>query len=76
MIAVFAFSTVLVNWRTLFKRLKNLAIVPTGSFLASEHYAKLEQALTNAGLQIICMNAVKQPLLSKVNEGILHRKEN
>ena len=70
MIAVFAFSTVLVNWRTLFKRLKNLAIVPTGSFLASEHYAKLEQALTNAGLQIICMNAVKQPLLSKVNEGI------
>ena len=53
-----------------------LLIVPTGSFLASEHCAKLEQALTNAGLEITCMNAMKQPLLSKVNEGIKICTEN
>lgn len=52
-----------------------LLIVPTGSFLESEHYSELEQALTNAGLEITCMNAVKQPLLSKVNEGIKICKE-
>ena len=53
-----------------------LLIVPTGSFLASKHYAKLEQALTNAGLEITCMNTVKQLFLSKVNEGIKLCTEN
>ena len=49
---------------------KRLLIVPTGSFLASGHYEKLEQALTGAGLQISRLQAGKRPLLSKVNEGI------
>ena len=49
---------------------KRLLVVPTGSFLAGGHYEKLEQALTDAGLQITRLNAGKQPLLSKVNEGI------
>ena len=49
---------------------KRLLMVPTGSFLAGGHYGKLEQALTDAGLQVTCMNAGRQPLLSRVNEGI------
>ena len=49
---------------------KRLLVVPTGSFLAGEHYETLERALTGAGLQVTCLNAGKQPLLSKVNEGI------
>ncbi len=49
---------------------QRLLIVPTGSFLAGGHYEKLAQALTAAGLQVTCLNAGKQPLLSKVNEGI------
>lgn len=49
---------------------QRLLIVPTGSFRAGGHYEKLEQALTGAGLQVTCMNAGKQPLLSRVNEGI------
>ena len=49
---------------------KRLLIVPTGSFLAGGHYETLERALTGAGLQLTCLNAGKQPLLSKVNEGI------
>ena len=47
-----------------------LLIVPTGSFLAGGHYETLERALTDAGLQVTCLPAGKQPLLSKVNEGI------
>ena len=47
-----------------------LLIVPTGSFVRGGHYAELEQALTAAGLTVFCLNAGKQPLLSKVNEGI------
>ena len=34
------------------------------------HYEKLAQALTDAGLQVTCLKAGKQPLLSRVNEGI------
>ena len=49
---------------------KRLLVVPTGSFAAGGHYEKLERALTGAGLQITCLSAGKQPLLSKVNEGI------
>ena len=49
---------------------RRLLIVPTGSFLTGGHYEKLEQALTDAGLQISCLQTGKRPLLSKVNEGI------
>ncbi len=49
---------------------KRLLAVPTDSFLSGGHYDKLAQALTGAGGQITCMNAGKQPLLSKVKEGI------
>ena len=49
---------------------KRLLAVPTGSFVMGGHYEKLEQALTDAGLQVTCLSAGKQPLLSKVNEGI------
>lgn len=49
---------------------KRILIVPTGSFLAGGHYEKLAQSLTDAGLQFTCLNAGKQPLLSKVNEGV------
>ena len=49
---------------------KQLLVVPTGSFLAGGHYEKLKRALTDAGLQLTYLNAGKQPLLSKVNEGI------
>ena len=49
---------------------KRLLVVPTGSFLAGGHYGKLERSLTGAGVQITCLKAGKQPLLSKVKEGI------
>ena len=47
-----------------------LLVVPTGSFVSGGHYAELEQQLTAAGVQVFCLHAGKQPLLSKVNEGI------
>ena len=49
---------------------QRLLVVPTGSFVANGHYAELEQHLTAAGLDVFCLNAGKQPLLSKANEGI------
>lgn len=49
---------------------KRLLVVPTGSFLAGGHYGELERSLTDAGIQITCLKAGKQPLLSRVNEGI------
>lgn len=49
---------------------KRLLVVPTGSFVANGHSTELEQVLKAAGLEIFCLNAGKQPLLSKVQEGI------
>ncbi len=49
---------------------KRLLVVPTGSFVANGHYAELEQHLMAAGLTVFALHAGKQPLLSKVNEGI------
>ena len=46
-----------------------LLAVSTGSFIANGHYEELERSLTAAGLQVFSMNAGKQPLLSKVQEG-------
>ncbi len=49
---------------------KRLLIVPTGSFVSGGHYDELESSLINAGLEVLCLQAGKKPLLSKVNEGI------
>ena len=49
---------------------RRLLVVPTGSFAANGHYEELEHRLTAAGLTVICLNAGRQPLLSKVNEGV------
>ena len=49
---------------------KRLLAVSTGSFIANGHYEELERSLTAAGLQVFSMNAGKQPLLSKVQEGV------
>ena len=48
---------------------KRLLAVSTGSFIVNGYYTELEQSLTAAGLQVFSMNAGKQPLLSKVQEG-------
>lgn len=44
-------------------------IVPTGSFVSGGHYEELESCLKSAGVEGICLEAVREPLLSKVNEG-------
>ena len=49
---------------------KRLLVIPTGSFITNGYYEALERSLTSAGLQVFSMNAGKQPLLSKVSEGI------
>ncbi len=49
---------------------RRLLVVPTGSFVSNGHYAALEQSLTAAGLMVFCFEAGREPLLSKVNEGI------
>lgn len=49
---------------------KRLLIVPTGSFISGGHYEELTSPLTNAGIEVFCLKAGKEPLLSKVNEGI------
>ena len=49
---------------------KRLLAVSTGSFVANGHHEELERSLTAAGLQVFSMNAGKQPLLSKVQEGV------
>lgn len=48
---------------------RRLLIVPTSSFVANGHYKELERRLTAAGLTVVRLNAGRQPLLSKVNEG-------
>ena len=56
---------------------KNILIVPTGSFVSGGHYDELEQRLTTAGIRCVCLKSGKEPLLSKVNEGIqiCHKEE-
>lgn len=49
---------------------KKVLIVPTGSFVSGGHYEELEGCLKSAGIESICLEAVREPLLSKVNEGI------
>lgn len=49
---------------------KNLLLVPTASFVSGGHYEELEQQLTAAGIRCICLKSGKEPLLSKVKEGI------
>ncbi len=49
---------------------KRLLVVPTGSFVAGGHYEELKNDLEAAGLTVFCLKAGKEPLLSKVNEGI------
>ncbi len=48
---------------------KRVLIVPTGSFIAGGHYDKLSNDLKAAGIEVFCLKAGKEPLLSKVNEG-------
>ena len=47
-----------------------ILIVTADSCLNGGHYKTLERALMGAGLEVICLNAGKRPLLSKVGEGI------
>ncbi len=49
---------------------KNVLIVPTASFVSGGHYGELEQQLTAAGVRCVCLKSGKEPLLSKVEEGI------
>ena len=49
---------------------KRLLAVSTGSFIANGHYEGFARSLTAAGLQVFSMNAGRQPLLSKVREGV------
>ncbi len=49
---------------------KKALIVSTGSFIKAGHYDELKKSLSEAGVESICLNAGKEPLLSKVNEGI------
>ncbi len=49
---------------------KKVLIVPTDSFVTGGHYEELERNLNTAGIQCVCLNAGREPLLSKVNEGI------
>lgn len=49
---------------------KRALIVPTGSFVAGGHYAAFQESLSTAGVQCFCLAAGKQPLLSRVNDGI------
>ena len=49
---------------------KKILIVPTGSFVAGGHYDELKDSLAAAGLEVFYLNAGKEPLLSKVNEGV------
>jgi len=49
---------------------KRLLVVPTGSFVSGGHYEELKNQLTAAGLDVFCLNVGREPLLSKVNEGI------
>lgn len=49
---------------------RRLLVVPTGSFVANGHYEELERRLTAAGLTVVCLKVGRQPLLSKVNEGV------
>lgn len=49
---------------------KRALVVPTGSFIAGGHFDVLKNELEKAGVNCFCMEAVKEPLLSKVNEGV------
>lgn len=49
---------------------KKILVVPTGSFVREGHYEEFTHRLSAAGLSVFCLNAGKEPLLSKVNEGI------
>ena len=49
---------------------KKVLIVPTDSFVTGGHYEELKRNLNTAGIQSVCLNAGREPLLSKVNEGI------
>lgn len=49
---------------------KNVLIVPTGSFVAGGHYEELKNTLAAAGVGSFLLDSGKEPLLSKVNEGI------
>ena len=49
---------------------QKILVVVTGSFVSGGHYEELENQLEGAGLDVFCLNAGKEPLLSKVNEGI------
>ena len=49
---------------------RRVLIVPTGSFAANGRYDELAACLSAAGLSLFRLDAGKQPLLSKVNEGI------
>ena len=52
------------------KRASRLLVVPTGSFVSGGHYAELAARLEQAGVKVFRLEAGRQPLLSKVNEGI------
>ena len=49
---------------------KRILVVSADSFFVGGHYERLERTLTGAGLLVTCLEAGKQPLLSKVGEGI------
>lgn len=49
---------------------KRVLIVPTGSFISCGHYDELANDMEAAGIEVFCLKAGKEPLLSKVNEGV------
>lgn len=49
---------------------KRLLIVPTGSFVSGGHLEELKNSLVSEGIEVSCLTSGKEPLLSKVNEGV------
>lgn len=49
---------------------KKLLIVPTGSFVSGGHLEELKNSLISEGIEVSCLTSGKEPLLSKVKEGV------
>lgn len=49
---------------------KRLLIVPTGSFVAGGHLEELKDSLVSEGIEVSCLTSGREPLLSKVKEGV------
>lgn len=49
---------------------KRLLIVPTGSFVSGGHFEELKNCLITEGIEVFSLTSGKEPLLSKVMEGV------